>query len=197
MSATALHALVDNALVTAIPLTEFATSAHVVQVSSTTPASDQGDGSLWYDTTLGILRHKNANARWDCQYAGPQYRNSSGATIPKGAWVTIGVAGDGTIGVCATGGWPDVLGCLTATLVDNASGIVRTMGLGESLIVGPCTAGDVLISAGHGVFAFADGYARSIVATGGTTVTLGIGLAIALGAVASGTTGRVTCMIWG
>ena len=154
MSYTALHALVDSATVTNLVMSEFSSSSHLVQVSATTPSSDQGDGSFWYDSTLGILRSKNANARWDCPYVGPEMACATG-TIRKGEWVTV--TGDGTVAACLTGMWPDVLGLAVSTAVSGGKLIVRQKGLGECLVIGPVTIGNVAISAGTGVFAFGTG----------------------------------------
>lgn len=192
MSATALHGLVDNATATNIGLTEFATSAHLVQVAASVPASDQGEGSFWFDSTLGILRSKNAN-RQDCPYVGPEMLNSTGSTIPQGAWVVAN--GSGTIAPCTTHAWPEVLGVLTATVVNGAKAVVRTKGIGLAMIVGPCTIGDVLISAGHVNPSYGDQRARSLHSSGLSTATLGVAIGqvfVQLGT----TTGLATCMIW-
>lgn len=193
MSYTALHALVDSATVTNIAFSEFASSSHLIQPSATTPASDQGDGSLWYDTTLGLLRTKNGNARWDCPYIGPQMACATG-TINKGAWV-IPVA-DGVMAACATGMWPEILGVATSTVVSGGVGIVRAKGLGEGLFIGPLTIGDVVISGGATPFSFGTGYARSLHSTGITTATLGMPIGMVLGSLASGTTGLRNVIVW-
>lgn len=189
---TTLHALVDNATVTAITLSEFATTAHLIQVSATTPVADQGNGSLWFDSTLGIMRVKNADTRWDCQYIGPEMQNSTGSTIPKGAWVVV--AGAGTISPCNTAYWPETLGVLTATLTNGSKGIVRTRGIGEALVFGPCTIGDTLITAGHNDIS-ADLYARSLHSTGVSAATLGIPVGMVFAQVGA-TTALATCAIW-
>lgn len=191
---TTLNALVASATVTSIPMSAFATGSHVVLMSSTTPSSDQGDGSLWWDLALGVLRTKNGNARWDCAYRGPEMQNTTGSTLPKGMVVVPN--GAGTIAPCATGMWTDTIGVLTATLVNNASGLVQAKGVCNGLVIGPTTVGDVLISAGHAVFAFGDGYMRSIGATGATTATLGVPVGMCFSQIASGTTGLATCMMW-
>lgn len=190
---TTLHALVDNAAVTAIAMSEFASEAHLIQVSATVPGSDQGDGSLWYDSALGILREKNGNSRWDCRYRGPEMQNL-GATIPKGTAVVVSAAG--VISACATGMWPDVLGVAVSTLVSGAKGIVGTKGFELARVIGPTTIGDVLISGGHGVFAFGDGCLRTFHSTGISGATLGVGVGQVFAQVASGATALVTCMIW-
>ena len=198
-TSTHLHQLVDSATVTAIPLSEFSTAAHVLQVAASVPSSDQGDGSLWYDTALGLLRVKNANARWDCQYVGPWMRNPD-VTIPRGAWVTV--SADNDVLMCATLMWPEVLGVALTTLVSGASGMIACKNYGATLmalLIGPVTIGDVLISAGHSAFAFTDGYARSLHAplpTAATTVTLGIAIGMALASVASGVTALGNVVIW-
>ena len=193
-TSTHLHQLVDSAAVTAIAMTEFDTTAHVVQVAGSTPGSDQGDGSLWYDSALGILRDKKGNARWDCQYVGPEVLNNTGAALPNGAWVTM--SGDALASKCATGMWPEVVGALTAAIANGSKGIVRQKGLGNTLLIGPVTFGDVLISAGHGVFSFGDGFARSLHATGISNATLGVPIGMALASVASGFTALGSCVIW-
>lgn len=191
---TTLHALVDSATVTAIAFSELSTLAHTIQVSASVPVSDQGDGSLWYDSTLGIMRTKNGNASWDCQYIGPEMQNTTGSTLPKGALVVA--TGERTIAMCNTGMWPEAIGVLTATLTNNSKGIVRSKGIGQALVVGPTTIGNTLISAGHGVFAFADGYMRSVVSTGMSNVTLGVAVGVVWAQVASGVTALATCSIW-
>ncbi len=190
---TTLHALVDAATVTSIPLSEFASESHLIQVSASTPSSDQGDGSLWYDTALGIFRTKNGNARWDAPYVGPQMTNPAG-TIPKGAWVVA--SGSATITMCPTGMLGEVLGVALNTLVSGASGIIATKGMFPVLAIGPCTIGDVLISAGATPFSFGAGYARTFHATGISSATLGVGIGQILGSLASGITGLATAMIW-
>jgi prepilin-type processing-associated H-X9-DG protein len=190
---TTLHALVDSAAVTNIALTEFATTAHLVQVSASQPGSDQGDGSLWYDSALGMLRVKYDDSSFGCPYVGPALYNPAG-TIPRGAWVAM--SGNGTVSMCATGMWPECIGVAVATMVSGAFGLIRTKGIGQALVIGPTTVGDVLISGGHAIFAFGDGHARSFHSTGISSATLGIELGIVFGQVSSGTTGLATCIIW-
>lgn len=190
---TTLHALVDNAGVTAIALSEFSTESHLIQVSATTPVADQGDGSLWYDTTLGLLREKNGNVRWDCRYRGVEMENQ-GATINKGSWVVASAAN--AISVCATGMWPDVLGVAASTAVSGAKCLVISKGLAQAYVIGPATIGNVIISAGHAVFAFGDGSSRTLIATGSTAVTLGVALGKVFASIASGVSALATCSIW-
>ena len=195
MTNEALHTLIDGATVTAIALTEFATTSHLIQVSASTPGSDQGDGSLWYDSTLGLLRQKNQNTRWDCAYLGPELSSSSG-TIPKGAWVVA--SGDHTITVCATGRWPEVLGVAMTTAVSGGKTLVAAKGLQSALVIGPFSPGDVLVAAGHAFSAFGDGYAVGIkqTASGSTAATLGIPVGQVLGSAATGVTALRSVIIW-
>ena len=178
-SSTTLSALVASATVTSIPMSAFATTAHVVQVSATTPASDQGEGSLWYDSALGILRQNNGDARWDCPYVGAQMLNNTGSTIRPGALVVVSAAGE--VSMCATALWPDTLGVLTATLANGTRGIIRSKGSGQGLVFGPVTMGDFL-------FSRPTGYFFSLHATGITTATLGVCAAKSLSSCASGAT---------
>ncbi len=189
-----LHALVDSATVTSIAMTEFSSSSHVVQTSGTEPGSDQGDGSLWFDSALGVLRTKNGDARWDCNYVGPEMNNNTGATIPRGTLVVA--SGDGTIAPCLTGMWPEALGVLAATAANGADALVISKGLGLARVIGPVTIGNMLIASGTGVFAFGSGTMRSIHSTGMSTATLGIGVARCWASLASGVTALVTCSIW-
>jgi hypothetical protein len=193
---THLHMLVDNATVTSIPLSEFATSSKLIQVSATTPVSDQGDGSLWYDSALGILRTKNANTRWDCQYMGPEMTNSGGTwgTLPKGTLVVTN--GDNTVAPCVTGMWPEALGVLVSTLVSGAKGIVQTKGDSLVRVFGPVTIGDVLISGGNVVFAGGSGTSRTLHATGVSTATMGVAIGQAFGSCASGFTALISARMW-
>lgn len=190
---TTLAALVDSATVTNIVISELATATHSIQVSATVPSSDQGDGSLWYDSTLQLFRTKNGDARWDAPSHGPQMASSNG-TLPKGAWV-VGT-GDGTCDVCATGMWPESFGVLMASVVSGGKTVVQSKGLGVGLAIGPCTIGDVLISAGHAIFTYGDGYARSLHSTGISNATLGLPLGQIFASLASGVTGLCTMMIW-
>ena len=189
-----LHALVDNAAVTAIAMTEFSTAAHVVQVSGTTPASDQGDGSLWYDSALGIMRTKNNNANWDCNYLGPEMTNNTGSTIPLGTVVVA--SGDRTMAPCLTGMWPEALGVLLATTTNGSNGIVVSKGMALARLIGPCTIGNALVVTGTVVHAFGSGTMRSLVSTGMSTATLGVCIGRTWGSLGAGVTGLVTCSIW-
>jgi len=176
---TTLHALVDAAAVTAIAMGEFATTSKLVQVSATTPVSDQGDGSLWYDSALGCLREKNGNARWDCPYAGPEMQNNA-LVMPKGALVAVSAAG--VVASCATGMWSDALGFLASTCVSGANALVQSRGPGFMLVFGPVTMGDTLVS-------YLGGYARSLHATGLSTATMGVPVGQCWASLASGATG--------
>lgn len=177
-NSTTLAALVASATVTSIPMSAFATTAHVIQVSATVPGSDQNDGSLWYDSTLGFLREKNGNIRWDCPYVGPAM-SSIVATIPKGAVVVASAAGQ--VSMCATGMWPDALGVVTSTLVSGSNVVIRSKGYGQGLVFGPVTMGDFMT-------ARPTGYLYSFHATGITTATLGVAIAKSLSSCASGAT---------
>lgn len=178
-NATTLAALVASATVTSIPMSAFATTAHVIQVAASIPGGDQGDGSLWFDSTLGVLREKNGNVRWDCPYVGPGMLNNSGVTIPKGAVVVASSAGE--VSMCATAFWSDTLGSLAATVVNGVRGLVRSKGYGQGLVFGPVTMGDFM-------FARPTGYLYSFHATGITTATLGVAIAKSLSSCASGAT---------
>ena len=177
-SSTTLSALVASATVTSIPMSAFATTSHVIQVSATVPASDQGDGSLWYDSTLGLLREKNGNIRWDCPYVGPGMA-SIVATIPKGA--VVAASAEGQVSMCATAFWSDTLGVVTSTLVSGSNVVIRSKGSGQGLVFGPVTMGDFM-------FARPTGYLYSFHATGITTATLGVAIAKSLSSCASGAT---------
>lgn len=191
---TTLHALVDAATVTSITLSELATAAHPIQYSATTPVADQGDGSYWFDTTLGILRQKNNNTRWDGIYSGAEMDNATGAALAQGSWVIID--GDRSVDLCATGMWPETLGVVLATIANGTSGIVATHGIRLARLVGPVTMGDVIVTAGTNVVAFGAGVARTLHSTGMSVATLGVPCGQALGSLATGVTGLVTCSIW-
>lgn len=193
-TAAALGTFMSNALVTGTTMSEFRTTAHIVQVSATTPASDQGEGSLWFDSTLNLLRVKNGT-RWDCQYVGAEMLNSTGATIPQGAWV-VG-SSDNTMSPCATGSWPEIIGVTEASCANGAKMIVRRTGLGMIRVVGPITYGDYLVSAPRSFGA--DGWARAatmISGYGNTSFTAGLEIGMALGSLSGNTTGLMTGLVW-
>ena len=195
-TAAALGTFVSNAGVTSITLAEFRSTAHVTQVSATTPASNQGEGSLWFDSTLNILRQLDGT-RWDCEYEGAEMQNNTGATIPLGAWVYA--SANNAISQVANSALPEVLGCLTATATNTSKAIVRRTGYAPARLTGPIVYGDILVSA-HTSDAFGgSGYAKAatmISGYGNTSFTGGIELGMALGAVAASTTGLVTCLMW-
>lgn len=191
-SASNFASFAASCTITGIALTEFRTSAHVVQPSATTPVSDQGAGSLWFDTTLNILRVLNST-RWDCPYEGAEMLNpAAGANIPLGAWVVA--SADNSMSMCATASWPEVLGFLTATTFTGVKGIVRRTGVGPVRALGPIRFGDVLIAS----LAFGGaGYCRAAtMVVGNTSFTGGIEIGMALGTIAGATTGLVTAMAW-
>lgn len=191
---TALHALIASALATAIPLTEFAAATRVHQVASSAPTA-QGDGATWWDTTLGTFRQKGT-AGW-YKLIEPEMENQTGATLPQGAWVVN--SGAFRVALGATHRWPDVLGVLTATLTNTSIGFVRPSGIAPALVLGPCTAGDYLVLAGEQYLTGASGYAvaATLGASGSLLCTIGIERGIALGAIATGVSGLVTCYIFG
>lgn len=198
-SATALAAFMASANVTAVAMAEMLAVAHVVQTLAgdgyTTPSSNQGEGSLWFDSTLNIFRQLDST-RWDCFYQGAEMKNNSSIIRPQGAWVVAN--GSNTVAPCATSAWPEVLGVLGITLASGMSGIVFRTGLAQARIRGPCTYGDVLVSASL-ADAFSDsGYAKSatmIAGYGNTTFTAGLEIGMALGGLGN-TTGLITCMAW-
>lgn len=191
-SAANLNSFAASCLITGIAMSEFRTAAHVVQVSATTPVSDQGAGSLWFDTTLNILRTLDST-RWDSQYEGAEMQNSSGSTMPLGALVVA--SADNVVSMCATAEWPEVLGCLTATATNGTKAIIRRTGLTPMRCLGPLTYGDVLIPAAR-TFS-ADGWAKAATMVYGyTSFTGGIEIGMALGSIAGSTTGTVTCLAW-
>jgi len=193
MSSTGLGAFMASALVTSIQITELRATAKIVLVSATTPAGNQGEGSLWFDTTLNMLRVLNGT-RWDCPYVGPEMENSSGVLINSAMWVVA--SGDGTIAACATGAWPEVLGVAIANQANGVKGLTARRGIGRTRCRGPLSYGDVLISAtqaqGFGGVGYAVG---ATLVFGFTNFTAGLDIGMALGALAN-TTGLVTCMIW-
>lgn len=193
---TALAALMASALVTSIPLSEFASSSRVHQISATTPGSDQGDGATWYDTTLGTYRQKGV-AGW-YKTLEPEMENQTGSTLPQGMWVVN--SGSYRVAMGATHRWPEVLGVLIATLTNTSKGFVATSGIARALVVGPCTAGDYLVLAGEGYTSGSTaGYAVSATLgpSGNLLCTLGIERGIALGNMSAGVSGLMTCIIFG
>lgn len=194
-SYTALHALVGSALVTAIPLSEFATTTRPHQISATAPSSDQGDGSLWFDSTLNVYRVKGL-AGWNGALD-VDANNQTGATIPKGSWV-VNSGANSRVAPGATHRWPEVLGVLTATMADASHDLVLKKGIQLGLVLGPVTAGDYLVLAGSTFTTYGAGYAVSATlgGSGSMTFTAGIKVGIALANISAATTGLVTCMVF-
>lgn len=193
MSHTALGAFMASANVTAIAISELRATAHVVLVSATTPSSNQGQGTLWFDTTLNLLRVLN-DTRWDCPYVGPELQNTSGVTVNSASWV-VGT-GDNTYSMCSTRAWPEVLGVAVSTAPNTIKSLIARAGIGRTRCVGPLSYGDILISAGTADAFGGAGYAMgATVVYGFTNFTAGIEIGMALG-VLGNTTGLVTCMIW-
>lgn len=189
-----LHALVDNAVVTSIPMSEFAAAAHVVQVDTGPPGADQGEGALWWDSVLGMLRSKQgvASTRNDALGVGPGMLNASGSTIITGALVVA--SANNEISPCMTAAWPEVLGSTVSAVANSARTIVRKTGIGTVAVAGPVTIGDTLIAAGQ-YTSWSSGRARSSKAFGSTLVTLGVEIGISLSQIGS-TTGLATYLAW-
>ena len=194
-SYTALAALVASATVTAIPFTEFASSARVHQISATAPGSDQGDGSLWFDSTLNMYRVRGL-AGWNGALH-VDANNQTGGALPKGAWV-VNSGAAARVAAGATHRWPEVLGVLTASMADASHDLFLRRGIQQALVIGPCTAGDYLVLAGSTFTSFAAGYAVSCTlgAAGSVTFTAGIAVGVAFANISAATTGLITCMVF-
>lgn len=199
-SYTALHSLVDSATITNIALSEFDSGSHLNQISATQPASDQGEGSTWFDTTLNLERVKSS-AGWHASLLA-NVKNTTGATILAGAAVVLGQTGtDVTVNPCATFMWPGVAGILTATMAANFTGmLLQHTGFIPALMIGPVTLGDTMIVAGAqggSWSAFGTGYLITKLKASLTTVTLGIDVGMARGNLSGTSTGLVTLMLFG
>jgi len=193
LSSTGLAAFMASANVTAIAISELRATSKVVLVAATTPIGDQGEGSLWFDTTLNILRVLNGT-RWDCPYIGPEMQNNSGNVIQSASWVVA--SGDNTFSMSSTQAWPEVLGVSLSNVANGSKGIIARTGIGRVKCRGPLSYGDVLVGASIAQGFGAAGYAvGATLVYGFTTFTAGIEIGMALGALAN-TTGLVTCMIW-
>jgi hypothetical protein len=195
-SYTALHALVDNATVTNMAMSEFDATARVNQISATTPVTDQGEGSTWFDTTLKVERVKSADG-WHSSLLG-DVKNSTGATIPAGALVAL--VGPSSVSPVATYQWPACAGILTATLTDGSRGLVlKSIDFAPIRVIGPIDIGDTLVAAGGGVgpwSAFGTGFAVSRDNLGFTAVTAGIEIGMARGSLGGTSTGTVTALLF-
>jgi hypothetical protein len=195
-SYTALHALVDNALVTNMAMSEFDATARVNQISATVPSADQGEGSTWFDTTLNIERVKSADG-WHSSLLA-DVKNSTGATIPAGALVAL--VGSSSVSPVATYQWPKCAGILTATLTNGSRGLVlQEIDFARVRAIGPIAIGDTLVAAGGGVgpwSAFGTGFAVSRDNLGFTSVTAGIEIGMARGTIVGTGTGTVTALLF-
>ena len=194
-SHTALAALVASATVTAIPFTEFSSSTRAHQISASVPGVNQGDGSLWFDSTLNMYRVKGL-AGWNSALD-VDANNQTGAALPRGAWV-VNSGANARVDAGATHRWPEVLGVLTATLSDASNDLVLKSGIQRALVIGPCTAGDYLVLAGSTYTSYAAGYAVSctIGPSGSGAFTAGIEVGIAFANISGATTGLITCMVF-
>jgi hypothetical protein len=195
-SYTALHALVDNALVTNMAMSEFDATARVNQISATVPSADQGEGSTWFDTTLNIERVKSADG-WHSSLLA-DVKNSTGATIPAGALVAL--VGSSSVSPVATYQWPKCAGILTATLTNGSRGLaLQNRGVAPCRAIGPIAIGDTLVAAGSGSFAwsaFGTGFAVSRDNPTLHSVTAGIEIGMARGAIVGTGTGTVTALLF-
>jgi hypothetical protein len=195
-SYTALHALVDNALVTNMAMSEFDATARVNQISATTPVTDQGEGSTWFDTTLNIERVKSADG-WHSSLLA-DVKNSTGATIPAGALVAL--VGSSSVSPVATYQWPKCAGILTATLTNGSRGLaLQNRGPAPVRVIGPIAIGDTLVAAGGGTHAwsaFGIGFAVSRDNPSLHSVTAGIEIGMARGSLGGTSTGTVTALLF-
>lgn len=194
LSATSLNlSFLTSCTITGIAMTDFVPEGHVVQVSATVPGTDQGAGSLWFDSTLNMLRVESGT-RKDCPYVGGSMVSSFAGIMPKGAWVAA--SGNSQVAPLATERWPETLGVLVATSASLVDMVVARTGFWEALVVGPCVYGDVLVGAtgafGVGGYAMA---ATMLAGYGNTTFTAGLEMGFALGSIAALTTGLITCLI--
>jgi hypothetical protein len=188
-SALHLAQFLTSCLITGFALTHFDVDSHVVQPSASTPGSDQGEGSYWFDTTNGLFRVKN-DTRWDSPHLGPGLTNSFGVTMPKGAIVVTPSAGN--MVPCQTLAWPEHLGVLLATAINGSKMVIQGSGLVRMLCRGPMRYGDVLVQdtalAGHAIAA--------TLLIGYTCATYGIDLGMCLSTLNTGVTGLITCLAW-
>jgi hypothetical protein len=192
-SYTALNALVDNATVTAIGLAEFANECHVTILSATTPASDQGPDSTWFDTTLNLYRLKTSDG-WHTALL-QDVKNNTGSTIPRGSFCILN--GPNSVVPGATYQWGGIAGVLTATLTNGSRGpYLRRTGFTPVLCLAPVTLGDTLVLAGSTFTSYAAGYAVSRDRLGFTGVTMGIEIGMARGSLTGTSTGLVTALLY-
>ena len=192
-SYTALAALVDNAAVTSIGLAEFSTNCRLNQISASTPGSDQGEGSLWFDTTLNLERVKTSDGWFTALLA--DVKNNSGSQIFKGSFVVLN--GPSSVVPGATYKWAGLAGVLTATMADGTRGpYLQRTGFANVLCLAPVTIGDTLVLAGGTFTSYANGYAVSRDLLGFTSATMGLELGMARGNLAGTSTGMVTAMLF-
>ena len=191
-SYTALAQLVDGATVTSMAMTEFANECHVTILSASTPGADQGLGSTWFDTALNVYRQKTSNG-WHSALL-QDVVNNTGSTIPRGALCVL--TGPNLIAMGATYQWGGVAGVLTATLTDGSRGpYLRRTNYAPVLCLAPVHVGDTLVLAGSTFTSYAAGYAVSRDRLGFTTVSMGVEIGMALGALAGTSTGLVTARL--
>lgn len=193
-SAVRLGQFLASCTITGIAITDMLTQAHVSQVSATVPGSDQGNGSLWFDSTLNAFRVKGAG--WSSvEHAGGSLTSSFAGIMPKGSWVS----GTGTFrcALTATMLWPETMGVLVATAASLVDMVIARTGIQLMRVVGPVKYGDVLV-AFTGAFG-ERGYAGAVTMLSGygnTTFTAGLEVGLSLGAIAGLTTGLITGMVW-
>ncbi len=194
LSATSLDGFLASCTVTGIAMTDFVQAGHVVQVAASVPGTDQGAGSLWFDTTLNMLRVESGT-RKDCPYIGASMVSSFAGILPPGTWVAP--SGNSQVAPTLTALWPETLGVLVATAASLVDMVVARSGLWPARLVGPVLYGDALVAAtgafGQGGYAMA---ATMLAGYGNTTFTAGLEIGVALGAISTLTTGTITCLLW-
>lgn len=194
LSAPSLDYFLSSCTVTGIAVSDFNTSSHVVQVSATVPVSDQGQGSLWFDSTLNLFRHRFGN-RWASPGIGASMVSSFAGIMPQGAWVAV--SGDTQVAPTLTALWPETMGVLVATSASLVDMVVARTGIQLARVVGPVKYGDTLVAFtgafGSGGYA---GAATMLSGFGNTTFTAGLEIGLSLGQISTLTTGLITCLIW-
>lgn len=184
-----LHTLIEGAIFTSVSLGEIATAAHVVQVKAIPPAVHQGDGSLWFDETLNLIRVRQGE-EWNAPPHHAFLFNNTGGFIEAGAVVTSDGGNNFRVAAVATLGWPEVYGVALATIYNATYGLIRKFGWAETLLEGPIARGDLLVGSNS------TGYAKSATFISGTlNITFNVIFAQAFVNVANGATALATCLV--
>lgn len=193
-----LHALIDDATIADVAISEFDSNALLFRVTDTRPGVGQGtnlNSGLLYDPTENDA-YKQDKVLYNSLSRGPVLTYSAAATALHGSvWIVDDTTDDSFVRACYTAGQRGVLGVADAHIPPgtdvemNPFGIRAVLLSGENMAI---TAGDRIATSTFTGY----GQNHEVFTSGDSGIVTSRIFAMALENMALGATGLATCMVF-